>query len=121
LLILVLLVVIGVHLASTQDSVPRRTSLKHGPDDVTSVTIQCDGRETLLGLGGDTPIKITFVMNDELSGCSARLDCPDVAGDPVSTFPPDYLLTVFGCETGRMRLTSLAGSGNLILDIGGAD
>jgi len=120
--LLALLAFSTVHMARSQDSVQEKMTRNQQPQQGLTVAIPCNGRELILAYGGDTPIDLTFVMNDSLSGCFAQLDCPDVADDPRTIpFPPGNGTAVFACQTGRIRLTSLIGSGNLMLEIGGAN
>jgi len=108
--------------ARAQNDAPQTEAQTAGlPPGSLSIVVPCNGGNTLLGIGGAVGIKVTFVVNLPSSGCTAVLDCPDIAGDPAFVAPRGTGPAVFGCGTGRLRLTGGNGGGTARLYIGGAD
>ena len=121
-LLLGLLLVLAQGMAHAQnDDSPAGTGPANIPPGAPSIIVNCNGGNTLLGLGGGIGIKVTFVVNYPNSGCAVVLDCPDVPGDPAFVALKGTGPAVFGCGVGRLRMTGAAGGGRARVYVGGAD
>lgn len=100
-----------------------QTNQSQLPPGSLSIIVPCNGGGTFLGRGVLIGIKVTFVVNLPSSGCPVKLSCPDIDPTGLQAFvsPRGEGPAIFGCGTGRMQLTGLAGAGTARIYIGGAD